>query len=556
MQAGSARKPVPSLLFILGVVLVCSAFGFADDNVHCHVVPAHEPSPAETAYLTGDAAKAESLYREALIKSPHNPELVSALVRTLLREQKVDDANTIIHSELVSAPTSVVLLTALGEVQYRQGNILESATTADQGLRANPCSPRLYLLRAKILHLNSMYASARRAVGVAHLLDPWDQEIRSIWIGTLPLTQRVEEQKQFLAAANGLDAEEKTRAEHVLAELEKRANNPDKICHLVSPTASTDLPVVPLMNGARSTGAWGLDVFFNNKNARLQIDTGASSLFISRAVAERAGLKPLEHIKVGGVGDQGPAGAYTANADSIRIGSLEFRDCLVEVSDRKDVLGSEGLIGTDVFSNYLISLDYPMRRLSLSPLPPNPSEKEAPTSLNTSGADQSIGSNPAATGSNNQPTGPADRYISPTMKGYSEIFRVGHFLLVPTVLNHKVQHLFVLDTGAFSSFVSPEVAREVTKVHGGAPVLIQGLSGTVSKVSTSDKIVFQFGGIEQDNYGLFSFDTSGVSKSVGLEVSGFLGDTVLHQLTIHIDYRDGLVKFDYDPRHNTTGFTY
>ena len=327
------------------------------------------------------------------------------------------------------------------------------------------------------------------------------------------LPSALKEQKKFLASANGLDAEERTRAEHRLAELENRANNPGKTCHLVSSTNETQIPIVPVMNGARATGEWGLDVFFNNKNARLDIDTGASGLFIGRAIAERAGLKPVEHIKVGGVGDQGLAGAYTAYADSIRVGSLEFRDCLVEVSDRKDVITSDGLIGADVFSNYLVTLNYPGRKLSLSPLPPSPAEKEAATSLETSTADQSAGSN--ATGSPAQSNGPPDRYISPTMKDYSLVFRSGHMLLIPTVLNHKVQRLFLLDTGAFSSFISPQVAGEVTKVHGGAPVIVRGLNGEVAKVSTSDKVVLQFGGIEQENNDLLAFDTSNISKAAG-----------------------------------------
>jgi len=32
-----------------------------------------------------------------------------------------------------------------------------------------------------------------------------------------------------------------------------------------------------------------------------------------------------------------------------------------------------------------------------------------------------------------------------------------------------------------------------------------------------------------------------------MEISGFIGADTLDQLTIHDDYRDGLVKFDYDP---------
>jgi hypothetical protein len=33
-----------------------------------------------------------------------------------------------------------------------------------------------------------------------------------------------------------------------------------------------------------------------------------------------------------------------------------------------------------------------------------------------------------------------------------------------------------------------------------------------------------------------------------LEISGIIGDATLRGLTIHIDYRDGLVKLDYDPK--------
>ncbi len=94
------------LSLVLALLVACPVFGIADDNIHCHVVSAHEPTAAETAYLAGDAASTESLYREALKKAPHDSELVSGLVRTLLREQKVDDADTTIRLELTAAPNS------------------------------------------------------------------------------------------------------------------------------------------------------------------------------------------------------------------------------------------------------------------------------------------------------------------------------------------------------------------------------------------------------------------------------------------------------------------
>jgi hypothetical protein len=137
------------------------------------------------------------------------------------------------HYQLSAAPTSVPLLAARAEVEYRQGKIADSAATADQALRVDPCNPRLYLVRARILRLNSMYGSERRAIGVAHSLDPSDLDIRRAWMGTLPLAKRTEEQKQFLATANGMEPEERAQTERSLARLESRLNNGDRTCQVV-----------------------------------------------------------------------------------------------------------------------------------------------------------------------------------------------------------------------------------------------------------------------------------------------------------------------------------
>jgi len=314
----------------------------------------------------------------------------------------------------------------------------------------------------------------------------------------------------------------------------------------------------------RHIRGWGLHVLLNGSEAGLEVDTGASGLVIGYSIAQRAGLKPDSRIQIGGVGDKGPQGGFVAQVDSIRVGSLEFHDCTVQVSDREDIVGVDGLVGTDVFSNFLVTLDYPMRKFLLSQLPPRPSDASGPAeTLNTQGGEQGASAAPAASTGTPSPGaalagvasgGPQDRYVSPTMKDYTPVFRSGHLLIIPTVLNGTTQRLFMVDSGAFTSSISPEAARAVTKVRGGSPVGVQGISGEVKKLSTSDKIVLTFAGIEQRNNDLISFDTAGISRSAGVEVSGILGHTVLRELTISIDYRDGLMKFDYDPHHGNHNF--
>ncbi len=501
--------------------------------------------------MAGDLAKAETSYRDALTKTPHDATMVSALVRTLLREQKVDEASAAITAEMAASPSAVALLVPSAEVSYRQGRIAEAASTADKAFHADPCNARLYLMRARIFRLNSMYSSERRAIGFARSLDPYDPDIQRTWSGTIGPDQRIEMQKKLLAVPNSMSAEERANAEKSVANLENVATKEEKVCRIASNTTSTELPMAPVINGGnfRNIGSWGLHVSVNNTETVLGVDTGASGLIINRAIAERAGLKAVARVQFYGVGDEGAQGGFVAPADSIRIGSLEFKNCMVQVTDRKDILNMDGLIGTDVFSSFLITLDYPMRKFLLAPLPPRPTDTtSSPTTLDTGAGDRP----------SNQTTGtgtePQDRYIAPSMKDYYPVFRSGHDLIVPVVLNGKAERLFLVDTGSFSTTIAPDVARTVTKVHGKEAGLIRGLSGNVNNVSFSEAVNFRFAGIEQQNNDLYSFDTSGLSRGAGVEISGFLGSTLLRQLTISIDYRDGLVKFDYDPHHGNHNF--
>ena len=143
---------------------------------------------------------------------------------------------------------------------------------------------------------------------------------------------------------------------------------------MVSDTSTAEIPFTYLLRDATHIRAFGLDVKLNDRDTRLQIDTGASGLLVSRSVAHHAGLKEFSPTEVGGIGSQGKKAAYTTFADDIKIGSLEFKDCAVAVMDKGNIADSDGLIGMDVFSPFLVTLDYPMRKLLLAPLPARPDD--------------------------------------------------------------------------------------------------------------------------------------------------------------------------------------
>ncbi len=531
------------------LLTVCIA-GHLALAVNCKVTTAHTPSEAEQAFLHGDYDHAVTLYQAQLQQTPNDAALTAGLSQVFLRQQKVKEAGDLVRAALTQNQKSIILLTTFGEVQYREGTPWLAGTTVDEAMKLDACYPQLHLLKARILRINSYYASAAKEIATAHSLDPYDPKIRRSWLDTLPVKERITELESYLSAGGGDDPESLKALHFYLEYLKRGLVEPHKACRLVSETETAALEFAPMMRDASHVRAFGLDVKFNGHNARLQIDTGASGLVISRSVAEHAGLKQFSQMEIGGIGSEGRKAAYTAYADDIKIGSLEFRDCQVDVIDQRNVAEGDGLIGMDVFSRFLITLDYPMRKVLLAPLPRRP-EDTAPVkpTLETTGRENDDNTPTSSTEAQTSTPKPTlhDRYIAPEMKDWSHIYRIGHNLLVPTSLNGTSPRMFILDTGAFSTTISPEVAREVTKVHSDDNLKVKGISGNVAAVYRADSITFKFANISQKVDDVVAFATPAISKSLDMELSGFIGYTALAQMTISIDYRDGLMRFSYDP---------
>jgi predicted aspartyl protease len=274
-----------------------------------------------------------------------------------------------------------------------------------------------------------------------------------------------------------------------------------------------------------------LKVKFNDATGRLLLDTGASGIVLNNKIAERAGIQRIVEQKFGGIGDKGEAGGYIGYADSIRIGDLEFQNCYVDVVDRERSTGEDGFIGADVFAHFLVDIDFPNAKFKLSELPKLPDEPTEAVALDTSAASVYH---------------PHDRYVAPEMQSYTKIYRFGHMLLIPTSVNEHPAKLFLIDTGAFDNTITPDAARESTKIYSDANMRVRGISGQVKDVYMAEDVTLAFAHYKQKKT-IVAFDLTNISNSAGTEVSGTLGFGMLYLLDIKIDYRDGLVDFSFDP---------
>lgn len=516
----------------------------AADATHTIAAPDRTANPLGEAlayYRSGNFDHALAKYQDYLRDHPQSPDAYAGMIRVYLKEKNVDMAARV-TDQVMAQTSSPRLRAARAEVWFRQGRISEAEQEWVDVINSGSPEARAYLGLARVRSSIGNFLSARKMIDRAHQLDPDDPDIQDAWVETLPREERIKFLEDALAGTNNWDVDERGGISSYLEYLKARARQGVRPCRLVSKVVATQTPLERLLEDAQHLRGYGLAVSINGHKSSLLLDTGASGIVIRRAVAEHAGISKIAETKVWGVGGKGGRDAYIGIADSIKIGELEFRNCGVEVVESRTVVDEEGLIGADVFDNFLVDIDFPNEKLKLSQLPPRPGEAiRQNLALSTGDSDSDDADGPASSGL-------YDRYIAPEMRSYTPIFRFGHDLLIPTLIGKIPQKLFLLDTGALTNFISPAAAREITKVHSDSEMTVEGLSGRVERVYSANKAVLTFGHLRQENQDMIAFDTKPISDGIGTEVSGLLGFTLLRMLDIKIDYRDDVVDFQYDAK--------
>lgn len=490
-----------ALAYFLGTVSLSA------QSSPCTPIAPHVATPAEEAYAQGKYDAAESLYMQAVTQHPHDQALSAALVHTLLRQGKLGDAAVLTNKILAEDPHSVAGLTALAEVQYRKGQPWLAMETLDTAIKVDSCYPRAHLLRSRIFRIDSMYASERRELQTAYDLDPADPDIKRAWLEVDSPAHDIENIEKELATMKNVDADLREKATASAQAMMGQLTENSQTCKTNPITSALTLPLIPILQDAKHISGYHLEVQFPQGKIKLQVDTAASGFYISRALADANGF---QHA----AGDP----PDTVRADSVHIGPLEFRNCMVGVSDAPFPDKGDGFIGSDIFAPYLITLNYPAAKLELAPLPALPNQQGSVL--------------------------PGDRYVAPDMQVYSPVYHRLQYLLVPVTLNKKERRLFVLDSGMRMSTMTPDVAHLIssTKVNFTNPV--QTVSGGTVQLYR-DNFDFQFASLSLDNQGhILDFDPSTIDQNAGFQVAGMIGFDMLHVLTIHLNYRDGLVKFD------------
>lgn len=477
---------------------------------------AAESADPIAVYKSGDYAHALPLLQQAIAQNPKDPALQAALLSVLVYQGKVDDAAETAADDAQNFPQSPEVIAARGEFAFYMGDMPAAGDLFRKALSIKDETPRAFYGLYRLQRAASMYRSARLLCLKAHQLDPDDALIALAFGRYLVGDKRREFLPAFIQSHpwfyGHLEQTEATTSD-LRDELDQR-----KPFEQDGPRQEITVPLVTLHDGQRIAGL-GIQLSIEGgKKLTLLLDTGASGMLLSQPAIDKAGLNHVGSTQVGGIGSKGLRNAFLAVADTCSVSTIQFKTCVFQATEgKKHGMDNDGLMGPDVFSDYIITIDFQRRTMHLVPLPErNP--------------------NPQA----------YDRAPLPMEQGFTPVYRQGNHLFISTQVNRKSTGLFLLDTGAQIVLIDNTFAQLTTKIHGNEYVRIHGVSGSVKDVFEADKAELLFARFRlPSSVPLTAIDLNNGPGHQELRMDGILGFPVLVLFRLSLDYRNGLVNFDY-----------
>jgi tetratricopeptide (TPR) repeat protein len=382
-------------------------------------------------YDEHDLPKAMAKFKEAADQGgPKAAGAYAWLARMQLMLRMPEDAAVSADKAIHLDKDLATAQSAVGEVLYRQGKFAEAQEIFRRIVLADKPDARAYLGLAKIHWATGNYKSAKKVIDHAFNLDSRDPEIFRRWFATLEATEQLEALKPRWALQTDPEAKQTIDLKRAIRWQEEKGKHPQGNCKLISNARTTEIRLQMLLRGPNRLGGYAIPVKFNDARATLQIDTGASGIIINARAAQKAGLQKSSALQIGGIGDEAPSSGYRAYANKITVGVLQFENCTVEVAEHLRVADEDGLIGTNIFEDFLVDLDFPNKGLRLSPLEVLPDLPPTELALHSE-----------------MPIKPNlhNRIVPDKYTNFEKVYRVGRDLLFPTRVNDSLPNLFLLD---------------------------------------------------------------------------------------------------------------
>jgi predicted aspartyl protease len=230
------------------------------------------------------------------------------------------------------------------------------------------------------------------------------------------------------------------------------------------------------------------------------IDTGATQTVVSEKLVDAMGLKPITSTVVYGIGGAGKVDTKLYGVNELAIGDVKIKT--LPVGTFNDPLVSQladGILGTAVLSDFILTVNYPASRLELA---------------------------------RKRPPANAETEVLPA-------WYFSNLLLIPMNANGK-QGNFIVDTGAVTTVLSHNMAAQlgINQNTPGAKIDlgIAGVGGFEGTVLRVPNVTFKTAKNTESFPQVVAIDLRQISKMIGTEVAGVAGFDFFSDYKITIDY--------------------
>jgi tetratricopeptide (TPR) repeat protein len=494
---------------------------------------------AEKELRQANFAEAEKIYRQLIEADQNDKEARLGLSFARAKQGKYQDSYDEAARVITADPLNARAHALLGMALLRSGEFRNSIEALYTAVKVNNRESIAIAGLAEIEYFENRTRNAydllRRSISIDPLESDHYISLARVCSRLELYTEAADAYQRFLDVAPKTDAERRARIRGLIDFY--RYLGSTKI-HRLSGKEVATLPFT-LVNHRPF-----VKVMINGKGPlQFVIDTGASLSVISDKVAESLGIKPVAR---GGnaraIGGSGTFPIVYGLLESITIGEAKIERVPVyirtvhTVQDTPDEERADGYIGLSMLSNYVVSLDYQGRQMTLDRTPP----REDP-SANRPEAAKTDATNPEGDKSG------VVKADTPAASTPAEGFEIpirstsGGLASAETHLPSLDRPLnFIIDTGATVSVIS-KASVERHQLEGmklpGQKFRVIGAAGIEEGAEALGLSTLTVNGLKKRNTRALVLDLNSVNETSGFEQHGILGGDYLSHFRIVLDLR-------------------
>ena len=422
-------------------------------------------------------------------------------VADLLLKDEVQQAEAVLDRQPKTAETAAFH----GEVEYRKGNFDKADSFYKEALKMNPNTARAHFGLGKLAMAKLKGKDAIQAINRAIAIDPKEPLYHLYASEAWAIDKNYAEQRKQLEEYIRLNPNDPDRLAEAKAGLEMlKTLGTENVAVVTAPENPAPIRFRTSLNLIFTS------VMINGHGPYdFAIDTGATQIVLSEKLATEIGLKPITSTVMHGVGGGGRIDTKLYSVNELSVGDVKIKN--IPVGTFNDPLVTQladGILGTAVLSDFIITVNYPNNQVELS------RKRTAPS---------------AAT----------------------EVLPVWYFsnlLLLPLEVNGQYRGNFVVDTGAVTTVISHSMAAKlgVNENTPGAKIDlgIAGVGGFEGVVLRIPNVTLKTAKNTEAFPQLVSIDLKEVSKMLGTEVAGVVGYDFFSEYKVTLDYYAAEVRLN------------